>query len=83
MTSEQPKEWVNWLALAEFWYNTNYHTAINTTPFEVVYKQKPPTHVTYMAGYSHVEAMDRTLVAKEAAIGLFQFHLERAQQRIE
>ncbi|GKD69912.1 reverse transcriptase [Tanacetum coccineum] len=69
MTSEQPKKWVNWLALTEFWYNTNYHTTINTTPFEVVYGQKPPTHVTYMADDSHVESMDRTLVAREADIG--------------
>ncbi|GKF70920.1 retrotransposable element Tf2 [Tanacetum coccineum] len=78
MTSEQPKEWVKWIALAEFWYNTNYHTAINTTTFEVVYGQKPPTHVSYMAGDSHVEAVDRSLVAREAAIALLQFHLDRA-----
>ncbi|GJW47595.1 retrotransposon-related protein [Tanacetum coccineum] len=83
MTSEQPKEWVNWIALAEFWYNTNYHTAINTTPFEVVYGQKPPTHVSYMAGDSHVEAVDRSLVAREVAIALLQFHLDRAQQRMK
>ncbi|GJV76333.1 putative mitochondrial protein, partial [Tanacetum coccineum] len=83
MTSEQPKEWVKWIALAEFWYNTNYHTAINTTPFEVVYGQKPPTHVSYMAGDSHVEAVDRSLVAREAAIALLQFHLDRAQQRMK
>ncbi|GJR40315.1 hypothetical protein Tco_1215999 [Tanacetum coccineum] len=31
---------------------------------------KPPTHVTYMADDSHVESMDRTLVAREADIGL-------------
>ncbi|GKA86442.1 retrotransposon-related protein [Tanacetum coccineum] len=83
MTSEQPKEWVNWLSLAEFWYNTNYHTTINTTPFEVVYGQTPPTHVSYMAGDSHVEAVDRTLVAREAVIDALQFHLDRAQQRMK
>ncbi|GKA71621.1 retrotransposon-related protein [Tanacetum coccineum] len=83
MTSEQSKEWVRWLSLAEFWYNTNYHTAINTTPFEVVYGQSPPTHVSYMAGDSHMKAVDRTLVAREAAIALLQFHLERTQQRMK
>ncbi|GKD58972.1 reverse transcriptase [Tanacetum coccineum] len=35
-----------------FWYDTNFHTAIQTTPFEVVYGQKPPVHVPYMpVGY--------------------------------
>ncbi|GJW73776.1 putative mitochondrial protein [Tanacetum coccineum] len=83
MTSEQHKEWVNWLSLAEFWYNTNYHTAINTTPFKVVYGQTPLTHVSYMAGDSHVEVVDRTLVARETIIDALQFHLDRAQQRMK
>ncbi|GJY84780.1 ty3-gypsy retrotransposon protein, partial [Tanacetum coccineum] len=83
MTSEQPREWVNWLALVEFWYNTNHHTTINTTPFEVVYGQKPPTLVSYMAGDSQMEAVDRSLRAREDAISLLQFHLERAQHRMK
>nr|GEX03825.1 retrotransposable element Tf2 [Tanacetum cinerariifolium] len=83
MTSEQPKEWVNWLSLAEVWYNTNYHTPINTTHFEIVYGQTPPTHVSYMAGDSHVEVVDRTLVARKSAISVLQFHLDRAQQRMK
>ncbi|GKD55247.1 hypothetical protein Tco_1288634, partial [Tanacetum coccineum] len=36
-----------------------------------------------MAEDSHVEAMDRTLVAREAAIALLRFHLEMAQQRMK
>ncbi|GKG03827.1 hypothetical protein Tco_0314214, partial [Tanacetum coccineum] len=64
-------------------YNTNYYTPINTTPVDVVYGQSPPTHVSYMAGDSHVEAVDRSLLAKEADISLLQFHLEMAQQRMK
>jgi hypothetical protein len=32
-----PKEWPKWLSLAEYWYNTNFHSALGTTPFEVSY----------------------------------------------
>ncbi|GKD12172.1 retrotransposable element Tf2, partial [Tanacetum coccineum] len=56
---------------------------INTTPFEVVYGQTPPTHVSYMAGDSHIEVVDRTLVAREAVIDALQFPLDRAQQRMK
>ncbi|GJY43080.1 putative mitochondrial protein [Tanacetum coccineum] len=55
--------------------------AINTTPFEVVYSQTPPTHVSYIVGDSNVEA--RSLLAREAAISLLKFHLERAQYRMK
>lgn len=37
MVSECPSEWNKWLPLSEWWYNTNHHSAINSTPYEVVY----------------------------------------------
>jgi hypothetical protein len=36
-TSEKQHQWAQWLPLAEWWYNTTYHTATRMTPFEVVY----------------------------------------------
>jgi hypothetical protein len=36
-----PSKWSQWLHLAEFWYNTCYHTATNHTPFEILYGHAP------------------------------------------
>jgi hypothetical protein len=36
-----PAKWSQWLPLAEFWYNTSYHTAIQTTPFQALYGHAP------------------------------------------
>lgn len=36
-----PRLWSKWIALAEFWYNTTFQSAIGRTPFEVLYGQKP------------------------------------------
>ncbi|GKE28307.1 transposon ty3-G gag-pol polyprotein, partial [Tanacetum coccineum] len=33
MTGDLPKEYSKWLSLAELWYNSNYHSAIQTTAF--------------------------------------------------
>ena len=37
MCSDRPKMWSKWLPLAEYWYNTNFYTAFQTTSFEAVY----------------------------------------------
>ncbi|GKC76145.1 reverse transcriptase [Tanacetum coccineum] len=61
MNGEKPKEWVVWLPMAEFWYNINFHSTINTTPFETIYGQTPPPHIPYINGDSVVEIVDRTM----------------------
>ena len=83
MCGEKPKEWLQWLPMAEFWYNTNFHTAIQTTPYEVMYGQSPPVHVPYVPGDSRVEKVDRTMQAREQAVQMLKFHLKRAQDRMQ
>lgn len=36
-----PKQWPKWLPLAEYWYNTSFHSALCHTLFEVLYGHKP------------------------------------------
>ncbi|GJZ62089.1 putative mitochondrial protein [Tanacetum coccineum] len=74
---------VKWLPLAEYWYNTNFHSSINTTPYEVVFGQPPPLHIPYVAKDNNVEAVDRTLQAREQTIQLLKFNLKKAQDRIK
>ncbi|KAK8921147.1 hypothetical protein KSP39_PZI020628 [Platanthera zijinensis] len=31
--TEQPRQWTQWVAWAELWYNTNYQSAEDITPF--------------------------------------------------
>ncbi|XP_071714137.1 uncharacterized protein [Rutidosis leptorrhynchoides] len=59
------------------------HTAINTTLFEVVCGQSPPSMVSYHQGDSLVDTVDRTLLAREQAIALLKYHLQRAQARMK
>eukprot|EP00253_Pinus_taeda_P027829 PITA_27829 len=51
-TSERKHLWVQWLPLAEWWYDTNYQAATKMTPYEVFYGQLPPSPTSYIHGYS-------------------------------
>jgi hypothetical protein len=60
--SEKQHQWAQWLPLAEWWYNTSYHTTTRMTPFEVVYGQKPPSVLSYLPSTLKVQAVDQTLI---------------------
>lgn len=38
---ETPTKWFYWLALAEFWYNTNHHTSLGCYPLKALYDIEP------------------------------------------
>ncbi|KAL0351492.1 UNVERIFIED_CONTAM: Transposon Ty3-G Gag-Pol polyprotein [Sesamum calycinum] len=83
ITGDQPKEWVHWLPLAEWWYNTSFHSSIRTTPYEVVYRQPPPTPIPYEALSSSIETVDRSLQHREATIKVLKEHLHNAQHKMK
>lgn len=38
---ETPKKWFSWLPLAEFWYNSSFHSSLNCSPFKALYGTEP------------------------------------------
>jgi len=82
MCSNVPHEWYEWLSLAEWWYNTTYHSIIRSSPYEVVYGQQPTLYLPYFSGESTIELVDRSLQKREEALKLIKFHMQRAQNRM-
>jgi hypothetical protein len=39
--SSTPKQWVQWLPLAELWYNSCHHTSLECSPFKALYGVDP------------------------------------------
>ncbi|GMI95061.1 hypothetical protein HRI_003175400 [Hibiscus trionum] len=83
MTGEKPREWSDWLHLAEWWYNSSYHTSIGTSSFQALYGQEPTIHVPFIVGESVVATVDRGLQQREAVIKMLKFHFNRAQGRMK
>lgn len=42
MTSHKPKQCFSWLSLAEWWFNTNFHSGLHMSPFQALYGYTPP-----------------------------------------
>lgn len=82
MCSECRRDWSLWISLAEWWYNTNFHKSIQATPYEIVYNQPPPLHLSYLPGETKVAEVDRSLQKRETMIKTLQFHLRRAQDKM-
>ena len=58
---EKQHQWVQWLPLEEWWYNTSYHTSNKMTPYEMVYGQQHPIITSYLLGTLKVQAIDKLL----------------------
>lgn len=78
-----PSKWVHWLSVAKFWYNTNFHSSVGRSPFEVLYGH-PPRHFG-LHSTSAVRNADSTswLEDREVMTKLVQQHLLRTQDRIK
>ncbi|KAI0516451.1 hypothetical protein KFK09_009130 [Dendrobium nobile] len=78
--SETPKQWAKWLAWAEYWYNTSFHSATKMTPFKVLYGRDPPHLVHYSHSSTPVSAVDQHLKERDQVLEELKRHLFRAQQ---
>ena len=80
---DKPSLWVHWLPMAEFWFNTNYHTSTKMTPFEALYGYKPPTIMDYNPGTTKVATVDDYLHQQQGIIGLLKENLLSTQSRMK
>jgi hypothetical protein len=63
--SDKPSLWVEWLPLAEYWFNTNYHVATKLSPFEALYGYQPPRLMEFNYGTTRVDAVEDLLEQRQ------------------
>ncbi|KAF8413581.1 hypothetical protein HHK36_001572 [Tetracentron sinense] len=78
----KPKEWLKWISLAEWWYNTNSHSSTGMSPHEVVYGI-PPRLMRYVARTTQVQAVDEALRDRDQIMKILRDNLVAAQDRMK
>jgi hypothetical protein len=66
------------LALAEYWYNTSFHSAIGMSPFEAMYGRAPISFGVALPQDTLSAGLDQWLQERQVMSHLIKQHLERA-----
>lgn len=61
ITRDWPREWVDYLPWAKYFYNIPFHFTLWATPFEVVYGRPPSTIFQYMPSSATTSVVDDML----------------------
>ncbi|KAD2394245.1 hypothetical protein E3N88_41222 [Mikania micrantha] len=83
MVMVRPYTWVKWVALAEWWYNTTFHSSLGMTPFEALYGFPPPLHVPYLPRDISDKEVDEVMRDRQATTILLKHSLLKAQNRMK
>jgi len=81
--TNKPHSWVDWLPLAEFWFNTNFHTSTKLTPFETLFGYPSPSLLDYIPGTTKVDNVDVHLRTRQQLLSLLKQNLLVAQERMK
>lgn len=81
MIGEKPDDWLTWLPLVEWWYNSTLHSFIQTTLMRL--SMAKHHHNICLTLEPPLASVDRSLQAREVARKLLQFHIESAQAKMK
>jgi hypothetical protein len=82
-TSDHPRQWYKFLHLAEYWYNSSFHSAIQMTPFQALYGRSPPALLDYIKGQSNITELDHALAQRQQILDTLKENLKRSKHKME
>ena len=83
MVHSCPTKWAQWLPLAEFWYNTTFHSAHGHSPFEALYGHPPKHFGIAINDACATPDLDEWMKTRQELMQHIQHNLARAQQRMK
>ncbi|XP_068639348.1 uncharacterized protein [Aristolochia californica] len=65
LVGDRPRQLVQWVSWAKNCYNTSFHSALQATPFWVIYGLDPPRLLSYNLGSTRVDVIDQALMDRD------------------
>jgi hypothetical protein len=81
MAHDNPKKWCRWLPLAEFWYNSTFHSSLNCSPFKALYGHDP--NLSALPALDEQSPIAGMVAHRSTQIELLKQHLTAAQNRMK
>lgn len=85
-----PTKWCAWLSLAQYWYNTSYHSSLQCSPHRTLYGSEPTYGILPAVPVTESEddvsdssEADAVLKERDMFSALLKHHLARAQNRMK
>lgn len=83
MVHSCPSKWANWISLAEFWYNSTFHSVRGMSPFQALYGHKPRHFGITVDDACTVSDLNQWLEERQSVLQHIQQNLSHAQHRMK
>jgi hypothetical protein len=83
MVHSCPSKWSQWISLAEFWYNSTFHSAHGLSPFQALYGHQPRHFGISVDDACSVTDLAQWLDERQSVLQHIQQNLSRAQHRMK
>jgi hypothetical protein len=81
--SDKQTQWFKWLPLAEWWYNTSFHTTTKMTPFMALYGYQPPSITSSLKEKSKVQAVEDHIEHQQQVLQIVKDNLTMEQNHMK
>jgi hypothetical protein len=83
MVAADPHKWTTWLSMAEYWYNTSFHSSLKVTPFEALYGFPPPVLGEFSVPDNTDEETHDFITQRQKILLSNKENLHKAQSRMK
>ena len=80
---DSPKKWHSWLALAELWYNSFFHSALHCSPFMALYGYEPKIGALPSSPDQASPSVPELATERQLHLEALKTHMSAAQNRMK